>query len=349
MLIKESDSKQNSLDTLENLLERPDLSSQQKKAITKELYIMRAGIKGEQEAAYEINFHFKNSKNYILLHDLRLEVNDRIAQIDHLLIDRTLTAYVFETKHFGSGIKINENGEFLYWNAYQKNYEGMPSPIAQNQRHQTVLNDFFKQSDMPKRLGMKLIPKIETFVLVSNNARIDRPEKFDTSRVIKCDAFISEFHTKNKSLSAIDTFSSLGRIVSRDTLTDIGNLLKHSHKPITINYLARFGIPEIQTPSLAPQKSAPPMIEKVSSSSLAHKCSKCDSSRVAVTYGRYGYYFKCQSCQGNTAIKLTCKTAECKPRIRKKGLRFFKECASCQSSELFFENKEVLETSEAHS
>lgn len=65
--------------------------------------MMRADIKGENEAAYEIDFHFKNHKNYIVLHDLRLEVNGRAAQIDHILLDRTLVAYVLETKHFNGG------------------------------------------------------------------------------------------------------------------------------------------------------------------------------------------------------------------------------------------------------
>lgn len=359
MLIKEADNKQESLDTLQGLLERADLSSQQKTAIKKELYIMRAGIKGEKEAAYEIGFHFDSAKNYILIHDLRLEVNGRVAQIDHLIIDRTLTAYVLETKHFGSGIKINENGEFLYWNAYKKTYEGIPSPIAQNQRHQAVLNDFFKQSETPKRLGMKLIPKIETFVLVSNNARIDRPKKFDTSKVIKCDAFMSVFDTYTKEMSAVNLFSSVGRIVSRDTLTSIGRILKYSHKPITVNYLAKFGLTEESTPNLKPQKNTVPADKEttlLSSSPTkneatpnlnAYQCSKCNSGNVFVTHGRYGYYFKCQSCHGNTAIKLTCETAECKPRIRKKGLNFFKECAHCKSSESFFNNPEILETVDA--
>lgn len=354
MLIKEADSKQESLDTLQNLLLISDLNPQQTKAINKELNIMRAGIKGEEEAAYELNFHFKNSKNYILLHDLRLEVNGRIAQIDHLIIDRTLTAYLLETKHYSSGIKINESGEFLYWNAYKKSYEGIPSPIAQNQRHQFVLNEFFKLSEMPKRLGMKLIPKIETFVLVSNNARIDRPEKLDTSRVIKSDAFINVFDSYTKEISVIGLFGSVGRIVSQDTLLRIGRLLKHSHKPIAINYLAKFGLSEAHI--LTPQKSPSPIKNVAITSpdkketvtpSHPYKCSKCDSENIFVTYGRYGYYFKCQSCQGNTAIKLTCKTIECKTRIRKKGSKFFKDCASCESSDLFFENPIVTEATEA--
>ena len=63
----------------------------------------------------------------ITIHDLRLEVNGRVAQIDHLLVNRTMTFYVFETKHFHAGIKIGEDGQFLKWNNYRKTFEGMPS------------------------------------------------------------------------------------------------------------------------------------------------------------------------------------------------------------------------------
>ena len=344
MLIKAADCKQASLDTLQSLLERPYLTPQQKKAITSELYMMRAGIKGEKEAAYEIDFHFKDHKNYMVLHDIRLEVNGRIAQIDHILLDRTLVAYVLETKHFNAGIKINEQGEFLRWNNYQKTFEGMPSPIAQNERHSVVLKDFFKSSDMPKRLGMKLIPKAECFVLASNNARIDRPKKFDTGRVIKSDALKNTITTVINTMSIKDNFLAAGKIVSRETLESIVNILKDAHKPIIIDYLAKFGL-SVLPPKEAPQPKG--VQEKVSSYQSAkqpHACSKCNSTDVSVLSGRYGYYFKCSSCQGNTAIKLSCADKACKPKIRKSGRQFFEKCESCGTEKLFFENKEVLET-----
>lgn len=319
MLVKAADSKQASLDTLQSLLERPDLTPKQKKAITSELYMMRAGIKGENEATYEIDFHFKNSKNYVVLHDLRLEVNGRVAQIDHILLDRTLVAYVLETKHFNAGIKINEQGEFLRWNNYQKTFEGMPSPIAQNERHKAVLNDFFKQSEMPKRLGMKLIPKAECFVLVSNNARIDRPKQFDTSRVIKSDAFTDAITSTLSSLKAKDTLLAVGRIVSCETLEKIGRILKHSHKPIMIDYLAKFGLSELPAKEEPQPEAVKEEVPSYQSEKKQHVCSKCDSTDVSVLSGRYGYYFKCSSCQGNTAIKLSCVDKACKPKIRKSG------------------------------
>jgi hypothetical protein len=98
-------------------------------------------IKGEAESAYLINFYYEASPNWAVIHDLRLERNGRTAQIDHLLINRWLECYVLESKHFHAGIKITEEGEFMRWNDYKHTYEGMPSPLLQNERHITVLRD----------------------------------------------------------------------------------------------------------------------------------------------------------------------------------------------------------------
>jgi hypothetical protein len=96
--------------------------------------MLRAGIKGEQESAYFLGFHFKDTKNSVLIHDLRLEHNGRVAQIDHLLLTRMLDFWILETKHFSSGLKIDEHDQFLRWNSWQKCYEGMPSPLEQAER-----------------------------------------------------------------------------------------------------------------------------------------------------------------------------------------------------------------------
>jgi hypothetical protein len=342
MLVKEADDKQPAINELQKLLERTDLSASQRKAITKEIKMMRSGIKGENESAYELDFRYKNSKNYILIHDLRLEVEGRVAQIDHLLIDRCLNVYIFETKNFRSGIKINENGEFLSWNSYQKTFEGIPSPLAQNERHALVLNDFFRTHETPTRLGFKLTPNIIPLVLISNTARIDRPEKFDTSNVLKCDALAGTLDKHTKDISMIGLFSNAGRIVSRETIEKVGRLLKYSHKPITINYLGKFGLSERLEKQPEKQNTQPTEKKKpVQPIRSGSNCSKCDSENTTILSGRYGYYFKCQDCQGNTAIKLKCITKACEPRIRKQKDQFFEECASCKSSRLFYQNPEM--------
>lgn len=324
MLIKAADDKSPSLAHLEKLLTHPNLIDSQKKAIEQELRFMRAGLKVEKEVAYLIDFDFKDSKNYVVIHDLRLEINGRVAQIDHLLINRTLDAFVLETKSFHAGLKINDNGEFLRWNDYKKTFEGMPSPIEQNQRHLKVLQDALEQIELPRRLGFRLMPKLIPLVLISPNARIDRPTKFDTSSVIKADTLkrhIMELYDDSIAATlknSLGTLSAAAKIVSPETVEDVARKLAALHKPITIDYNTKFDIRE-------PVQSE-------------HACRHCKSSYVTVLYGKYGYYFKCQDCNANTSIKPQCDREKCAARIRKEGDQFFRECAGCKSSELYFTN-----------
>lgn len=339
MIIKNADDKREALATLEQLLHHPGITSTQQKAIQKELSMLRSGIKGENEAAYQIDFDFKDSQYSIVIHDLRLEINGRVAQIDHLLISRGLITFVLETKHFNAGLKINDNGEFLRWNDYKKTYEGMPSPLEQNERHITVLKDAFKTIDMPTRLGIRLVPTFHSLVVVSSSARIDRPKKFDTSQLIKADAITTNIQQRVDKLGMVDLFGGVARLVSYGTLEDIARKLCALHTPIKVDYKAKFGISDAGDTNIAHFVSLQPEEQEgTTKEEHKHTCRKCGSSNIGIQYGKFGYYFKCLDCDGNTPIKATCDKAGCKARIRKEGNKFFRECAICNSSDLYFTN-----------
>src|SRR3546814_12863006 len=121
MLIKSADDQGVELQALE---QRAAGNGPDAARAAKELRNRRAGLKGERDSAYLIDFDYASSPNWAVIHDLRLEHGGRTAQIDHLLINRWMDVYVLETKHFHAGIKITEDGEFLRWNNYQKTYEG---------------------------------------------------------------------------------------------------------------------------------------------------------------------------------------------------------------------------------
>lgn len=255
MILKHADDKNPQVQTLESLLAHPRLPADRMPAIEKELARLRAGIKGEREAAYQIDFHNAASRNRIVIHDLRLEHNGRVAQIDHLVINRLLETYVVETKHFSQSISISETGEFTAW--YNGRGAGIPSPLEQNKRHIEVLREVFRQLDMPSRLGFTLMPDFVPVVLVSQAARITRPKHFDTTGVIKTDQFDSWLEQRMDAGSPLQ----LAKLVAEDTLVDIGRQLILRHAPIKPDYLGKFGIdartlvaprttPEPQLPAL---------------------------------------------------------------------------------------------------
>jgi hypothetical protein len=59
----------------ELLLKTPGLKKVQREEIENEIWVVRAGAKGEAEAAYHIDFTWKDSRNHVALHDLRIEDN----------------------------------------------------------------------------------------------------------------------------------------------------------------------------------------------------------------------------------------------------------------------------------
>jgi hypothetical protein len=346
MLIKKIDDHAEELAQLERLA-KPG-AGQYSKYASKDLAIRKAGIKGEAESAYLIDFYYADSPNWAVIHDLRLELNGRTAQIDHLLINRWMECYVLESKHFNSGIKITEDGEFMRWNDYKHTFEGMPSPLLQNERHIAVLGDVVNTLELPTRLGLRISFEFQSFVLVSSTARIDRPKNFDTHRVIKGDQIKERV---SRDVDKIGILKTAAKIVSGDTINDVAQQLAMLHRPVRWTMAApseaaydaapkkaapvrasRIAEPPASAPAETPKASAPPAAK---SPPLVGgpRCKECQSQQGSIEYGKYGYYFKCSQCQANTKIKFTCLPQH-DPRLRKAGKQFYRDCAECHSSEL---------------
>lgn len=244
MIIKTAEDKQPHLNALQKLLKHPDADTATRKRIEQEIRNIRAGIRGEEEAAYEMVVHYGESKNWIVLHDLRIEHNNLVAQIDHLLINRWLDMWVCESKNFSEGIAINEYGEFSAF--FGGKPYGVPSPIEQNNKHILILQRVIESRsvDLPKRLGFTITPNLRSLVLVSKNARITRPKakSKDLDCIIKNDQL---FKTVNKYVEDKNVNPLLiARIVSQETLESLGREICGLHKPILFNWSARFGLPE---------------------------------------------------------------------------------------------------------
>jgi hypothetical protein len=147
----------------------------------------------------------------------------------------------------------------------------------------------------------------------------------------------------------------MSRFVSSETVEHIAKLLCSLHRPIAINYAAKFGIGDLPVPKpdSAPavgnevQPQSPPKASVQAPRNSAGKdsgdkanavCRACNSVNLSIQYGKFGYYFKCGNCDGNTPIKISCGVTGHKEKIRKDGLRFYRECADCKASQLYFEN-----------
>lgn len=334
MLIKEAEDPSEVIAALEARAAKPGAAHRSAKA---DLAKRKAGFKGEAESTYLINFDFADSPNWAVLHDLRLEHGSRTAQIDHLLINRWMEFFVLETKHFRSGIRINEDGEFLRWNDFRKSYEGMASPLQQNERHIAVLSDVVGEIELPNRLGFRIAPTFHSLVLVAPSARIMRPEQLDTSSVIKADQLKPRIWREIDGPNPVAfLLKSAARLVSSETVEFVGKQLATLHRrPGASVAPVAFASPTRRAQRIEPSLGSMPAPAR---EPLGPACKGCQGHAGAILYGRYGYYFKCDACEANTAIRFTCKPGHA-PRLRKAGDEFHRDCAGCGTSSLFHRNR----------
>lgn len=274
MIIKAADDKSASIADLEAFLSDARIPDDVKRKIEKERNNVSAGAANERDSAYFIDFRFGPTKNWMVLHDLRIEEAGRVAQIDHLLINRFLEFYVLESKSFSNGIAINELGEFNTWIGNRP--VGIASPIEQNRRHMAVLDDLLRALPMPTRLGIRIAPTLKSFVLVSDKANIKRPAKtkFDTDQVIKAEALSALIDDEIDKMGVGTILSNAAKMVSPDTIETIARLLESEHRTKTIDYVGKFGLAAFTT-----AKTADNLIE-VNPAKRAPSCPKCGSEMV---------------------------------------------------------------------
>lgn len=276
MLIKTADEKDSQIVTLRALVNRSDVQPDVRKRIEQEIRNIQAGVRGEKEAGYEIGFHCGNSQNWMVLHDLRLELEGRVAQIDHLVINRLLEMYVCESKHFSEGIAVNEQGEFsAFWE--HKPY-GVASPIEQNKKHMLVLERLFATGlvKLPTRMGFAIKPTIKSLVLVSKNARISRPKSTVDGMecIIKNDQFGTHIGKEMDQLSPL----MLTKVVGCDTLKDLAEKIALRHKPIEIDWEGKFGLSKQVPEPIEPKQSISEVANTQPSENKGYFCSSCKKS-----------------------------------------------------------------------
>lgn len=254
MIIKHADDKGKRLALLADLKKSTLLDRRQKDWLDDELNRTRRGIEGEREAAFYIDSYMKDKQNSVVLHDLRLQVDGEVAQIDHLIFSRMLNFILIETKCFNGDLSINAHGEFSVTYANGKAY-GIASPLEQSKRHERILAKVLDQLGITGRLGLK--PSFYHVVLLHPKATIRRPDQktFDTSNVIKADA-LPTWHQKwiDESIGVAEAFTGMLSVRSVDTIKEWGEKLLGQHRPADL-----LSLPDFMAPRSAPLKAAEPM------------------------------------------------------------------------------------------
>ena len=301
----------------------------------------KAGFKAEKQMAHYLSRAYKNSKEVYVINDLRLESDGDSAQIDHLIIHR-FGFLIIESKSVSTEISINENSEWI--RHYGGSKKGMPSPVMQAQRQAEFLKTFLGENSehlLRKKIAFNFSIKkfkFDILVAISDDGIIDRAKNINTDEVHKADQITNSIN---------NLISSYANTNNKIFSLKIHNNFYDSSMKKTINYLLLSHTPKTPINKVAEEQatySIEPKIKPKASDANKIKlnifsCCKCSSTDIKIIHGRFGYYFKCNDCSGNTTIKLKCKNESCKHRLRKSKNEFYHECSSCNTSILYFENK----------
>lgn len=316
MLIKKADDKTPDLEILKQLLVHPGADAETRKRIEQEIRNIVSGRKGEEATAYEIDFYFGASKNWAVVHDLRVEHAGRVAQFDHLLINRFLDIWVCESKRFSEGIAINEQGECaMFWNGKA---QGIGSPYEQNAKHVAVLKSLCDDgvAELPKRLGFSIKPTFHSLVIVSKEARITRPKTkgWWHDSLVKTDQIKAKIE---KSYDSDNNPLQMAKVISSETLERFAYGLADLHTPIMIDWRSRFGLiresssPVVTTPAAISQESVRQGNVTESESKKSKLACKTCGTIVAYNVAKFCWFNKarfaghvyCMDCQKNVSMK----------------------------------------------
>ena len=284
VIIKPATGRADDIDALECILARDDLSGRQRREVEIELKKVKAGVRGELEAAHHIDDQYRGADNFAIIHDLRVEHEGEVAQIDHIVINLGLQIFVCETKNFSSGLACNEHGE---WVGFRngKPY-GISSPILQNERHIRTLRRLLESKPDWLKTGYR-DPFFESFVLVSNQARIGRPEKASVEgldRVVKIERFTKEVRKAMLGpVLGLKIVKLVAGMVSEETLRQFAEGLASEHRPIRFDYEAKFGLnPIAETQEITESTDTDPTTEASQELPESDAVANCDGCGAGV-------------------------------------------------------------------
>ena len=304
----------------------------------------KAGRKAEKQLAHYLKRAFADSPAIRVLNDLKLERNGEVAQIDHLALHK-YGVVIIESKSVTTCVSINAHDEWT--REYAGSWHGMRSPVLQASRQGDLLRALL--IDHHDELLDKMLGFIQTsftamaldiLVAIADSGQIKRHCPEQAPEVMKADQVpyrIQELVGRYEAMNSLFNLrlrdiAAAPRSFSDSELSRMGVFLRTRHQPLTPCERAREPAEDITKTAQEPKPGS------TSENGRPPVCRYCSSSSLVVKYGKYGYYFKCQDCNGNTPIKARCYRCNSKARLRKQRQHFYSEFPTCGGSDLFFSN-----------
>ncbi len=246
MIIKNMDEYSAELAAIERLL-LSDPAKPIAEALLRDKNTILSNLQHKRDAAYHLDFYFTDTPDWVILHDLRLEMGDVSATIDHLLISREMDIYVIGTKYYNARVRVDETKQFFYM---QDNRPlAVDSPAGRNQRHIDFLANYLVINGLlPTRFGLAIRPNFHNIVLVSPTADVQLPKRdIDLHcEIVRSDHFLERFNRKLIGAPGTHDFIAMARQVSSDNLRAMAEKIARRHIPRTVDFNRRYGLAAAQ-------------------------------------------------------------------------------------------------------
>lgn len=195
--------------------------------IKKELTNYHIGYRGEQSLDYYFNL-ISEQYNCIVLHDIRLQINQSYFQMDTLVIDKGYIA-IFEIKNLAGSIHINGHTKQAI-RTLNGHEEVIQNPLLQSQTQKFQLKDWLVSNGWP------LVPLLD-YVILSD----------PSTRIISDQTNLQFIHHLSHAARIPDILSSLSTKYSTDLLSktqtyDLSQILILQHTRSTYPILKQFNL-----------------------------------------------------------------------------------------------------------
>lgn len=234
IFLKSNSSLKTQLKQLESIFDK--LEDKDKNDVKIKMRILRSGISGENQIAFELA---NSDMPMYIIRDLHIECDGLAAQIDFMVITKKLV-YVIESKNMIGDVEINANGDFIrkFILDGQKIEECIYSPVTQNMRHLNIVKKLRTKSKpvaVASRFEEKFLEMYKSLVVLPNSKTIlTRDKNHESDVVIKADQLINYIK---------DMDSKSRTICERDSeLMDIAIFFLKQHTEPKINYIAKYNI-----------------------------------------------------------------------------------------------------------
>ena len=296
--------------------------------LKKKLYGIRSGFEAEASMAYELDVHFKDQKDIVVLNDIKIEHNGFTAQIDHLVLT-CYSAYFIETKESHKAIKVNQ---YLDW---FRDGKPIKSPISQSENHGKILFDLLENNIkhfMSKSFG--IYHKLGTYtqyhyIAIGGNANIEGDgRKLIKDQLLKYDQItknILNHHKKSSKKYLIADLKDNDKFKTLDTKE-----LKKMAEFILDNDISEddpLKAFNIEAPQASIQNNE-------AACSNARKCDKCSNEMILKNI--YGYRWVCQNCNFTDKVIEYCPDCKSKMGMRSSKSKYYLVCKKCDYKKLYY-------------